>query len=275
MREALPVRNGPAEAYGIAFRARTDAAHRRRGVGGDGNRRSCIHESRSKPTLVFGVILLVYDRIGGRGEDVDEVLPGKSLPSEPRHHESCHARHVRAGHRSPLKPAVSVVREGGIHGESLLDVSARGGDVHPSAVVGVVCALIVGSYGRHGEHVGLKGRIADNVVVIAGGEEYQTSGHRPRLIAVRVDAGVFVEVVDGFRDACQIAVQRPAAVDQHGAVVGGIDESVFDIRRASGCLRAHQAYSAVRRAVASGHSADSDAVVVDSGDSAAHVHAVA
>ena len=117
--------------------------------------------------------------------------------------------------------------------------------------------------------------------LVAGGEDDQATHHRAHLLTVLVQAGVLVKVIDRFHvriGRLRLRVREaPAAVDQHGAVVGRVHEGRFRLGRVLHVvqgLRDHQPDAGVGASVAAGHTAAAETVVVDGRDRTGHVRAV-
>ena len=128
--------------------------------------------------------------------------------------------------------------------------------------------------------------------LVAGCEEDQAALHRPRLVAVRVRAGVLDEVVDGVAERglgivepvgsggslfVAVVIIPPAVVGNDGAVVGrphkGGGIVALVITFGSEDVAGHDTYAA-HAVHAAGDTAHADAVVVDGGDGAGHVRAM-
>ena len=110
--------------------------------------------------------------------------------------QSRHARSVRAGHRRALEIAVGVVGPG-IIDLAVVIVSTGRGNVHPVSVAGIIGTASVGADGAHCDSARIFGRRTPGLAIVAGGEEADTARHGTDLLAIGVQAGILVKVIDG------------------------------------------------------------------------------
>ena len=103
---------------------------------------------------------------------------------------------MRTGHGRALQIAVFPARQCAVDSAfHKLHVSARRTDIHPFAVVRVICRLTIRPNGCHGEHPVVLCRPCKALTVIARRENHQTAGHRTDLLAV-LHSGFVNEIVD-------------------------------------------------------------------------------
>ena len=187
---------------------------------------------------------------------------------------------MRTCHGRALHHAVFVVRQCAYDLIAFFCVPSRSDYVGPVSVIGIIGPFIIRPYGRDGHYRFVFGRIAETGVVIACGENHKPSYHRACLHPVFVDAGVSDEVIrrilEILRSICGIGI-APAVLRNHGTVVCAPFDgfgpvcTVFALEY----LTRHEFHTGLSRGgIASGHSADSDAVVVHCGYRTCHVCAV-
>ena len=219
-----------------------------------------------------------------------EHLGGEAGTAEVRDDQGSHAGHLRAGHGGALHQAVAVAGHRAEDGRAQFDIAARGADIHPLPVVGIIGAGELGADGTDRDHLVIGGRPGHLVILIACGEEDEAALHRAvrPLVALLVTAGILHEIVDGrahgadrtffgfFLSLIHIA---PAVVGDDGTVVGGPDHGIVGISL-DGLLRvgrilaedgAGEDAHAALAVVAAGNAADANPVVADRTDHAGHV----
>ena len=183
---------------------------------------------------------------------------------------------MRTGHRGSLHDSIRVAGSGTEYLKALHVVSAGSAYIHPAAVVGIVCRLVVRRDGSHRETGLIRCRIAGRKLVIAGCENDQAAGHRAHLgLAVRIHSRILGKIIYGcLHEGRRIAqagffIESPAVLRDYRTFVGslldgpcksGIGGSVLTLEY----LLRHDAHAGYTGSlVTSCHTADTDTVVVD------------
>ena len=182
-------------------------------------------------------------------------------------------------------------------------IATRGCNVYPVSVIRVISLSSVGADGSDGYNPGITGRRAPGITVITGREKADTARHRTCLFTVGVHPCIGIEIIDG-RLQCRgifsfIGLQigfmpfpgfftvigtirigeiiSPAIVAENGTVIGRPFDGSF--KTAAAIVRKNLAGHDLDTlnsfcSVTTGHSGNSDSIVVDSGDRAGHMGAM-
>ena len=129
---------------------------------------------------------------------------------------------MRASHRSALHQAVFVAGEGADNLIAFAGIAARGGNVHPVAIVGIVCTLVVGTYGCDYIHTFVIGAVRLGGIIVACGKYDKTARHRAHLVAFFIKSGIVGEVIHGRLERRRSGAgngRAPAVLRNDGSVV--------------------------------------------------------
>ena len=187
---------------------------------------------------------------------------------------------MRASHRSALHQTVFVAGEGTDNLIAFAGIAARGGNVHPVAIVGIVCTLVVSTYGCDYIHTFVIGAVRLSGIIVACGKYDKTARHRTHLVAFFVKAGIVGEVIHGCLERRRSGAgngRAPAVLRNDGSVVAApyYGFSAGALFCAIENLAGHDLDSGhLLFGIASGYAAHANAVVVHCSDSACNVGSV-